>query len=131
MGETGVGKTSLVQYLSEVMDANFIRMPLHAGVEEATIFEDFDRVIKVAKNDKNKRTVVFLDEINTNEHISGLLKEIIVDRHFKGKIIPENISLVAACNPYKERTEEQMKATEQVGITHPKSSGRQRSKLVY
>ena len=45
--------------------------------------------------------IMFLDEINTNYHISGLLKEIIIDQHLLGDPLPSNISIVCACNPYK------------------------------
>ena len=45
--------------------------------------------------------VLFFDEINTNKNISGLLKEILIDRRLEGKKIDKNILLLAACNPYK------------------------------
>jgi hypothetical protein len=44
---------------------------------------------------------MFLDEINTNDNINGLIKEIIIDRHIQGKKLQSNICIVAACNPYK------------------------------
>jgi len=37
MGETGVGKTSLVNYLADVMEALYLKLFLHAGVEEREI----------------------------------------------------------------------------------------------
>ena len=45
--------------------------------------------------------VLFFDEINTNKNISGLLKEILIDRRLEGRKIDKNILLLAACNPYK------------------------------
>ena len=60
---------------------------------------------------------MFFDEINTNENVSGLLKEILIDRHLKGKQLPENIRLVAACNPYKLKPEKK-KASVGAGIEH-------------
>jgi hypothetical protein len=44
--------------------------------------------------------VIFFDEINTNENINGILKEIVVDRQFMGKDLPVGIIPIAACNPY-------------------------------
>ena len=44
--------------------------------------------------------LLFFDEINTNTHIDGLLKEIVIDRRVKGERLESNIRLVAACNPY-------------------------------
>ena len=37
MGETGVGKTSLVEYLAKIIDAEFRLMNVHAGVTEGEI----------------------------------------------------------------------------------------------
>jgi hypothetical protein len=50
--------------------------------------------------------ILFFDEINTNSNISGLLKEIFIDRHIQGVALHDNIALVSACNPYKLRKEE-------------------------
>jgi hypothetical protein len=53
-----------------------------------------------------KKVIVFLDEINTNSNISGLLKEIFIDRFVQGEALLDNIALVSACNPYKKRDKE-------------------------
>ena len=37
MGETGVGKTSLVDYLSKVIDAECMTLNIHAGITEDEI----------------------------------------------------------------------------------------------
>ena len=61
--------------------------------------------IKLAGNNRKKGfkpyTVLFFDEANTTEAI-GLIKEIMCDRRFHGKRIPENIKFIAACNPYRQ-----------------------------
>ncbi len=44
--------------------------------------------------------MVFFDEFNTNKNISGILKEIIIDRQMNGKSFDEKIVPIAACNPY-------------------------------
>lgn len=41
-----------------------------------------------------------MDEVNTSSCL-GLFKEIIVDKTFDGKPIPENLFIVAACNPHR------------------------------
>lgn len=43
---------------------------------------------------------VFLDEVNTSSCV-GLFKEVIVDRTFDGEVIPDNLFIVAACNPHR------------------------------
>jgi hypothetical protein len=42
-----------------------------------------------------------LDEINTNEAIGGLLKEILIDRRLEGEPLHPNLVPIAACNPYQ------------------------------
>lgn len=111
MGETGVGKTSLVNYLADVMEALYLKLFLHAGVEEKEIFAFMYQAIKEAKYSPQRLVIIFLDEINTNEHISGVLKEIIVDQCIQGQSLPTNISIVAACNPYKFKTAQQMRGS--------------------
>ena len=43
---------------------------------------------------------VFLDEINTCNSL-GLISEILCMRTFLGNKIPENVSFICACNPYR------------------------------
>jgi E3 ubiquitin-protein ligase RNF213 len=45
--------------------------------------------------------MLFFDEINTNENIAGLLKEILVDHRMEGSVLSKYLVPVAACNPYK------------------------------
>jgi len=68
-----------------------------------------------AKFNKNKIYIMFLDEINTNSNIDGLIKEIIIDRHCQGVQISPNIRIVAACNPYKFLDEKLQNSS---GFTH-------------
>ena len=37
MGETGVGKTAIISYLSDIMSANFKTLNVHAGTLEEKI----------------------------------------------------------------------------------------------
>lgn len=49
MGETGVGKTSLVNYFANIIDAVFTRLFLHAGTEEKAIVAFVNETIEKAK----------------------------------------------------------------------------------
>jgi hypothetical protein len=53
--------------------------------------------------DQNKKLWVFFDEFNTTEDL-GLICEILSERTILGKPLPDNICLLAACNPLKLRT---------------------------
>jgi MoxR-like ATPase len=48
MGETGVGKTSLVNFLADVMDAKYLKLFMHAGVEEKEIILFIEQAIEDA-----------------------------------------------------------------------------------
>lgn len=39
MGETGVGKTSLVDFLSKVIDAECLTLNIHAGISDGEIIK--------------------------------------------------------------------------------------------
>jgi hypothetical protein len=52
--------------------------------------------------EENRRLWVFFDEFNTTENL-GLICEVLTERTILGNPIPENICLLAACNPYKLR----------------------------
>ena len=66
MGETGVGKTSLVEYLSKIIDAEFRVLNVHAGVTEDEIIAFVEDAQNVARNNNDRKIILFFDEINTN-----------------------------------------------------------------
>ncbi len=39
MGETGVGKTSLVEYLSKIIDSEFKTLNVHSGISDEEIIK--------------------------------------------------------------------------------------------
>ncbi|PAA90242.1 hypothetical protein BOX15_Mlig007869g1 [Macrostomum lignano] len=108
MGETGCGKTSLIRFLANVQGVDLEVMNFHAGVEQEEIVKRIRSASGIAK-EKYKEFVysnacdgvvwVFLDEINTCEHL-GLLKEAICHKKLLGERLPPNLRLMAACNPY-------------------------------
>ncbi|KAF0556640.1 e3 ubiquitin-protein ligase [Gigaspora margarita] len=98
-GEAGCGKTSLIRFLSEVVNVKFEFLNLHAGITKEQILE----FISEAEVAAEKSDVwLFFDEINTCNHI-GILADLIAHRLFLGKEIHKNIRLFAACNPYRFR----------------------------
>ncbi len=99
MGETGIGKTAIVSYLSDVLDRKFLTLNMHEGINEKEILEFVETATNIATN-FNQNVILFFDEINTNINVSGVLKEILIDRHYFGKTLDDRISIVAACNPY-------------------------------
>ena len=104
MGETGVGKTALIDHLvKNVFLDELIQFNIHAGTNEAKLIE-FDKDMRTAsaKLAQGKKLWVFLDEFNTTEEV-GYVKEIIMERRFMGNAIPDNVVFLAACNPFRTK----------------------------
>jgi|LauGreDrversion4_2_1035121.scaffolds.fasta_scaffold85466_1 hypothetical protein len=62
----------------------------------------------------NQKLWIFFDEFNTSENL-GLICEMLSDRKLLGESLPDNMVLLAACNPYKLRSKK-IKFDENVGI---------------
>ncbi|XP_064628010.1 uncharacterized protein LOC135487838 [Lineus longissimus] len=99
MGDTGCGKTSLIQFLADICGIDFAIYGLHAGITE-------DNILKTVKNQNDKAMKqlhrqfwLLLDEINTCDYL-GLLNEILCSHTIKGTPLAPNLVFMAACNPY-------------------------------
>ena len=104
MGETGCGKTSLVEYLARTCQIPFSIYNFHAGRTEEEV-KDF---IENENNEARKATGqrwVFLDEINTCHHL-GLINEVMCHHTLYGRPLSKKLILLGACNPYKLRPQE-------------------------
>ena len=126
MGETGCGKTSLMRYLAAFSDVDFEVFSIHAGIEEEDIIKVIERNNKEALSRPDRERWLFLDEVNTSEHI-GLMSAAICSRSFLNKILTPNLVIMGACNPYKLRTECEVSTA---GLTE-KVKTDDLSKLVY
>ncbi|CAG8460377.1 17990_t:CDS:10, partial [Racocetra fulgida] len=120
-GEAGCGKTSLIQFLSIVVNVEFRALNLHAGVREQEILDFMSEAEKIAENGQ---VWLFFDEINTCNHI-GLLADLIAHRQIHGQTIHPNIRLFSACNPYRLR----QKGDTQAGLAAKRYE--EQSKLAY
>ncbi|XP_048248430.1 uncharacterized protein LOC124132728 [Haliotis rufescens] len=105
MGDTGCGKTSLIHYLSKICGVVFRVQNIHAGVEESDLVDFVLANNAFALSNMNEHVWVFLDEINTCNHL-GLINDIICHHCCQGRMLAPNLIAMAACNPYKLRTEE-------------------------
>lgn len=126
MGETGCGKTSLIRYLSLICRVNFKILSIHAGVTEQIIIEKITSCDTTAKENLKTSVWLFLDEINTCDHL-GLICDVLCHHHCKGKLLSPNLKIIAACNPYRLRSDESIFTSGLQG----KIKTDQLSKLVY
>ncbi len=128
MGETGCGKTRMVQYLCALMLppkaralklSNLVMVKIHGGHREEQIIDILQQAIKKAdvyskwildnqpKDTQNQEksksvpfTVLFLDETNSSEAIH-VIKHLLCNQRIKSVQLPNNLKLVCACNPYR------------------------------
>ncbi|KAL4476224.1 hypothetical protein ABPG74_009957 [Tetrahymena malaccensis] len=179
MGETGVGKTIIVKYLSSLINSLIFTLDVHAGITQNEIIKWVNSLIKISYLDMNQcekkikeldsvllndpqneilnqeknqvtqfyefkmnqqnegkcdfsdqKIILFLDEINTNQNIDGILKELLVEKKIQGEPLPDNFVTIAAANPYKFKTErDQQGNTDSLKISS--CQNQQTSKLVY
>ena len=123
MGETGCGKTSLIRVLcTRVLDDVLEVFSIHAGVTNNIIIETMNTWIMDAEilRAEDKKLWVFFDEFNTTASI-GLIKEIMCERTLQGKLLPDNMIFLGACNPRRLKTRQSI-FDEDVGIRNNKVS---------
>lgn len=104
MGETGCGKTSLIRYLSMICQIKLHILSIHAGVTGETIIERVTKCDSDAKANFKHNFWLFLDEINTCDHL-GLICDVVCHRRCNGKRLAPNLKILAACNPYRLRSD--------------------------
>ena len=130
MGETGCGKTHLIEYMCALQaynktKNNLLIMKIHGGTTEKEIIDSVLKAQTIAKYNIEKfgiDTIVFFDEANTSQNIS-LIKEIMCDHRIYGKQIPRNnrLQFIAACNPYRRHSNEMIKKLNQAGLGYFKN----------
>jgi len=105
MGETGVGKTKLLEMLATLYGHGELRMKrlqIHAGTTDQKIVSFLEEVTEEVKKEgkENQITWIFFDEINTCNSL-GLITEIMCNHSYLGKKINDNFVFLGACNPYR------------------------------
>ena len=134
MGETGCGKTRLIEYLclligrgKTVQNKKIVKV--HGGVTVDDIVRNVEEAEALAnENTRNFGrefyTVLFFDEANTTEAIYAI-KEVVCDFSVNGRKLDPNsgLKIIVACNPYRKHDEKMIKKLESQGLGyHVKSS---------
>ena len=110
MGETGVGKTKLLEMLTRLYGKGICcmkKLQIHAGITDEQIVNFIERVTNEVIEEKrqDELTWIFFDEINTCNSL-GLITEIMCNHSYLGKKINDNFVFLGACNPYRVLTKE-------------------------
>ena len=117
MGETGCGKTHLIEKLNQILNngKNLVgKIKIHPGITDEEICKEMRKMNEEAKKQQQKGNEqwIFFDEINTCSSLT-LLTEIFINRTFNGEKLEDNIRLIGACNPYRKK----LNTTEKCGLT--------------
>ncbi|KAK1806297.1 hypothetical protein P4O66_000172 [Electrophorus voltai] len=123
MGETGCGKTRLVQFMCDLLRSgkkrqNLIVVRVHGGTTSEIIYKKVREAIKISKENEVHKldTVLFFDEANTTEAVNAI-KEVICDKTVNGEQIDASrLKVIAACNPYRKHSKEAIEQLEQAGL---------------
>ncbi|XP_062457519.1 E3 ubiquitin-protein ligase rnf213-alpha-like [Rhea pennata] len=139
MGETGCGKTKLVQFMCSLQRAgrdiqNMVVVRVHGSTTSQTIHRKVRQAVELADLNEKQHgmdTVLFFDEANTSEAIFAI-KEVLCDHSINGEKIPtRRLKVVAACNPYKRHTKETIEKLEKAGLGYQVRSEDTPEKLGY
>ena len=145
MGETGCGKTRLIQFFTNLhkgdLAKNLLHVKIHGGTTADDIIKKLKEAVKLSKDNYAKlpsRTyrykpitaVLFFDEANTTEEV-GLIKEIMCDLTYNGnKIdIDHGLKIIAAVNPYRKHTQQMIEKLESAGLGFYVSTSDTKEKL--
>ena len=127
MGETGCGKTSLINIISKLKKKKLLIFKTHAGKTNKDIIDFIEEhnlyQTEKEKNNSSENIWVFLDEINTCNSM-GMISEMMCKRTIQGKQLKENCIFIAACNPYRKYE----KKIEEIGLV---SNNQKKRNLVY
>ncbi|XP_076810012.1 E3 ubiquitin-protein ligase rnf213-alpha-like isoform X1 [Clavelina lepadiformis] len=125
MGETGCGKTRMIEFMSKLKAGNNLQVQnmlivkVHGGITVPIIQEKVRKAVVLARNNKTTHaveTMLFLDEANTTEAIYAI-KEFVCDQTVHGEAFNDTgLNIVAACNPYRRHSEDALKSMEESGL---------------
>lgn len=136
MGETGCGKTRLVQFMCDLLKSgkqrqNLIVVRVHGGTSSEVIYKKVREAIEISKENEAHRldTVLFFDEANTTEAVNAI-KEVICDKSVNGeRIHAPRLKIIAACNPYRKHSKEAIEQLERAGLGYRVRSENTEEKL--
>ena len=149
MGETGCGKTRLVDFFSLLhqrnLKKNLIHVKIHGGTTAHDIHKKLIEAVELSKRNLKEiqgssseapsnttpiTAILFFDEANTTEEI-GLIKEIMCDRTVNGENIDlsHGLKIIAAVNPYRKHSKEMIEKLESAGLGFYISSSESKDKL--
>ena len=129
MGETGCGKTRLIEYMCRLQILNMNQKPMqtlyilriHSGITVDDLVHHVTKAEELAMENRKLYpsifTILLFDEANSTEAV-GTIKEIMIDHTVNGKRIDLDYGLrfIATCNPYKKHSDEVIRRFEESSL---------------
>lgn len=102
-GEAGVGKSALFRFLIQtLLNHTFEVCNVNSGTSIQDVEAMIDSSMKIIARNPEAQVFLFFDEMNTADPpVIAFFKELMLDRHCHGTLLPENLHLMAAANPYR------------------------------
>ena len=112
-GEAGVGKSALFRFLIQtLLGHSFEVCNVNFGTTIQDVEEMIESAVRIITMNPDAQVFLFFDEMNTADPcVIAFLKELMLDRHCHGTILPENLHLIGAANPYRHLHEADKEAT--------------------
>ena len=63
MGETGCGKTSLIEFMCDMLDIELVKADVHGGFTESDVVRHANQAIEAAVANPAKNVWLFYDEV--------------------------------------------------------------------
>ena len=106
MGETGCGKTKLIEVLNKLLNNGkntFYKINIDPSYNDEKLINEMNKINDLANKNKKDNLWVFFDELNTTDSLS-LITEIFLNRTFgENEKLADNIRLIGACNPFRKK----------------------------
>ena len=114
IGESGVGKTSLIKYIARdngyylvTIDANLLKEGEIGGLpivnNNTTVYATHHKLVeidKILKEYETAQVILFIDELNRCDHsVAQELMNLILNREINGYVLNERVKVIAAMNP--------------------------------
>ena len=102
-GEAGVGKSALFRFLIEtLLGHSYEVINVNSGTSIQQVEESIERATSEVVMNPEAQVFLFFDEMNTADPpVIAFFKELMLDRHCHGNVLPKNLHLMAAANPYR------------------------------
>ena len=131
-GEAGVGKSALFRFLIKTLLGHEFNV---LNVNSGTTIDDVSAMVGDAlmtlTDNPDAQVFLLFDELNTADPpVIAFLKELALDRHCNGAVLPDNLHLLVAANPYRELRETDKEAAVGLSFRFAESTPNSRN-LVY